>query len=501
MFKNPILPGFYPDPSVCRVGEDYYLATSSFEYFPGVPIFHSRDLVHWRQVGYCLDRTTQLDLRDVPSSFGIWAPTLRHHEGMFYLITTNTMGGGHFIVTSRDASGDWSDPLWIEGAHHDPDLFFDEGRAYVSTHGGNRGILQWEIDLQTGKRISEVREIWRGFEDVYCEAPHLYKIHGMYYLLAAEGGTWGGHMVTVARSETMSGPFVSCPHNPILTHRHLVAQPVCAAGHGDLIEAHDGSWWLVHLGNRPIGKFQNLGRETFLTPVEWNEEGWPVVNGGKPTTEWMDVPTLPPHEWDEVRIRDEFDLPRLQPHWNFRRLPREADWSLTNVSSFLSLRCVPETLDQVGALFIGRRQCHHRFKVRAKLHAEQLEAGIESGIALVMNEGHHYEIALTRQGGEFLVLVRQRIGDLQCVVYEKVVSYRGSMVFMVEADEHRYHFGYQLSETENVEFAATTSAKYLSAEVADSFTGVFVGMYATANGMDVPTWVDYDWFDYEPMTR
>jgi len=178
-YHNPVIPGFYPDPSICRVGQDYYLATSSFEYFPGVPIFHSRALVHWRQIGYCLTRDSQLPLHNVPSSAGIYAPTLRYHDGWFYMVTTNVQGGGHFYVKAQDPAGPWSEPIWIEGPWFDPDLFFDDdGRVYFSRMNMGQGIYQREIDLMTGQLIGPERIIWPGFEDPYCEAPHIYKIGG-----------------------------------------------------------------------------------------------------------------------------------------------------------------------------------------------------------------------------------------------------------------------------------------------------------------------------------
>ncbi|NCC50507.1 MAG: glycoside hydrolase family 43 protein, partial [Spartobacteria bacterium] len=251
-FRNPVLPGFHPDPSVCRVGGDYYLVTSSFEYFPGVPIYHSRDLVHWRALGHCLTRPSQLPLQRAPSSAGIYAPTIRHHDGVFYMVTTNVSGGGNFFVTARDPAGPWSDPVWLDQPGIDPSLLFDDGRVYLLTSiGGADGYIgQSELDIATGVRKTKVINIWRGTGGQYPEAPHMYKIHGRYYLMIAEGGTDWGHMETIAVSDDPWGPFVPCPHNPILTHRST-CRPIQCTGHADLIEAQDGSWWLFFLGTRP----------------------------------------------------------------------------------------------------------------------------------------------------------------------------------------------------------------------------------------------------------
>ena len=219
-YTNPIIPGFYPDPSICRVGEDYYLVTSSFEYFPGVPIFHSRDLIHWRQIGHCLTTATQLPLAQAGSSKGIFAPTLRYHAGRFYMVTTNVSVGKHFYVSTDDPAGQWSEPIWIDQSGIDSSLFFDDDGTVYFTWTKLNGIYQAEIAIQTGELKHEPQLIWKGTGGRYPEAPHLYKINGSYYLMIAEGGTEYGHMETIARAESPWGSFQPCPHNPILTHRN-----------------------------------------------------------------------------------------------------------------------------------------------------------------------------------------------------------------------------------------------------------------------------------------
>src|SRR5581483_5212110 len=254
---NPIIPGFHPDPSICRVGDDYFLVTSSFEYFPGVPIFHSRDMGHWRQIGHCLTRPSQLPLPGVQASRGIFAPTIRHHDGVFYMVTTNVTSGGNFVVHTRDPFGAWSEPIWLGQGGIDPSLFFDaDGRVYLtSTYTSGPvpdeidpatfswGVQQSEIDIASGRRLTEPRPIWGGTGGKYPEAPHLYRIGGAYYLMIAEGGTEYGHMVTIARGASPWGPWEPCPHNPIVSHRSLQS-PIQGLGHADLVEAADRSWWL-----------------------------------------------------------------------------------------------------------------------------------------------------------------------------------------------------------------------------------------------------------------
>ena len=282
-YQNPIIPGFHPDPSICRVGEDYYLVTSTFEYFPGVPIFHSRDLINWRQLGYCLTRESQLPLRNAWNSGGIFAPTIRHHDGVFYMITTNVSQGGHFLVTAPAPHGPWSEPVWLEGKGFDPSLLFDDDGTVYFTHHQSEGITQYVVNPHSGERLSESRVIWGGYNGFGAEGPHLYKLHGYYYLLIAEGGTEYGHMESIARSQSPWGPFEGCPHNPILSHRSQVYSPIQATGHGDMVQDQQGQWWMVFLGVRPVGypHVYHLGRETFLTLVEWDAGGWPVVNHGK----------------------------------------------------------------------------------------------------------------------------------------------------------------------------------------------------------------------------
>ena len=278
-FQNPVIPGFYPDPSICRVGDDYYLVNSSFEFFPGVPIFHSRDLVHWRQLGYCLTRKSQLNLDHARASGGIYAPTLRYHNGTFYLITTLVDTGGNFFVTATNPAGPWSEPVWVDHAGIDPSLFFDEdGTAYYDRHEGmgDGFIGQAKINVQTGQLDGKLKEVWRGTGGVWPEGPHLYKINGKYFILTAEGGTSYGHMVTIARSDSPWGPFVPNPKNPILTHRDRPDSPIQALGHADLVETPDG-WWLVCLGIRPQGgKFHHLGGKRI----------WPRSPGRKMAGPW-----------------------------------------------------------------------------------------------------------------------------------------------------------------------------------------------------------------------
>ena len=495
-YANPIIPGFHPDPSICRVGEDYYLVTSSFEYFPGVPIFHSRDLVNWRQIGHCLTRASQLPLHGQHASQGIYAPTLRHHHGRFYMTTTNTGLGKHLIVWADDPASEWSEPVWIDQhGYMDPSLFFDDdGRVYFTSFGNfGETLIQTEIDVHTGARLSATRPLWPGTGGASAEGPHLYKINGLYYLLLAEGGTEYGHMVTLARSQTPWGPWEECPHNPILTNRSRPG-PVQCIGHGDLVEDHRGRWWMVCLGVRlNIGYpfFHTLGRETFLVPVRW-ENGWPLVGDtatsvhGRALAE-MAADQLPSQPWPARPVRDDFNASRLDVAWNFLRNPRPEDWSLTARPGWLRLTGSPVTLNAADSpAFVGRRQAHFNCVARTRLEFAPRHDHEEAGLVAYMNPEHHYELAI--KGAR--VVVRRRIGSLVAEVANDPAP-TGPVTLSIVAEPHRYRFlvgDHCLAEGET---------KYLATEVAGGFTGVYFAMYATGNGQRSAAPADFDWFDYE----
>jgi xylan 1,4-beta-xylosidase len=491
VITNPLLPGFHPDPSVCRVGEDYYLVCSSFEYFPGVPIFHSTDLTHWRQIGNVLDRPGQLRLSGAASSGGIYAPTLRHHDGRFHLIVTNaTAGEGNLLVTAPDPAGPWSDPVMLPGVPGiDPDLAWDEDGACWCTVAG---VAQVQLDPATGRTIGEPRRIWSGTPGAKApEAPHLYRIGDYWYLLIAEGGTERGHCVSIARGTSPNGPFEPCPANPILSHRST-DHPIQNTGHADLVQAPDGSWWMVLLGVRPGGGtpgWHVLGRETFLVPVTW-ADGWPVV--GELTT----GPPVPSQLCQSCQPRrDDFDDSELAPQWLSVRQRLDDDCTTTERPSWLTLRARGASLDEPDIVFVGRRQ--QRLSCRTRTLIDVSDGN--GGLAVRLDESHHYEI----EASAGRVQVFARIGPLRTEVASQSVP-AGPVVLGIDVIATT---GIQDPRTgpdivvlgvqdQDGEFTALAQldGRYLSTEVAGGFTGRVIGMYA-ASGTVRFDW--FDWSDYE----
>ncbi|MCM1191943.1 MAG: glycoside hydrolase family 43 protein [Butyrivibrio sp.] len=420
--KNPVMPGFYPDPSICGVDGDYYMIHSTFSYFPGLPIMHSRDLAHWEQIGNAMHRQEQLPLKNAGHSQGLFAPTIRYHDGTYYVICTNVSYGGNYIVTAKNPAGPWSDPYYLEGADGiDPSLFFDEdGKCYyIGTHPNPAGCRYdgdyfiWirELDLGQMKLTGEVHNVWNGaMRGVHWpEGPHLYKKDGYYYILHAEGGTGPDHAVTVCRSREIYGPYENNFCNPILTHRHLgKAYPVRYVGHGDMVETPIGEWYMVMLAVRPLEGYTTMGRETFLARVVW-ENGWPVVNPGVGVlTEEVEIhlPAWNPEEdntFDTAgscvpgssRSYDFTAMEKLGDEFLMLRNPGEDMYALDGEGLKLSFRSV--TLKEKDSpSYICVRQQHHAFRASAVLEMENLREGRRAGMALVQSNEYHLRVELGR---------------------------------------------------------------------------------------------------------
>ncbi|WP_320111044.1 glycoside hydrolase family 43 protein [Draconibacterium orientale] len=488
-YTNPVLPGFYSDPSVCRVGDDYYLITSTFEYFPGVPIFHSKDLVNWQQIGHCIHRKEQ-----IPNGLNIFAATLRYHDGTFYMITTNITGGGNFFVSATNPAGPWSDPIWVDVPGIDPDLFWDEdGKAYIISSP----FILYEVDLKTGK-LSEGKKVWNGTGGRYAEGPHIYKKDGWYYLMAAEGGTEEAHSETIARSNSIWGPYTDNPANPILTHCNAAGQgkPIQGIGHADIIQAHDNSWWMVFHGYRNISDKTHhiLGRETCLAPVTWPKNGWPVVNGNGTVDVDMTCPTLPLKPLPEPPTKVEFDNEKLGLDWNYIQAPVESNFSLTERKGFLRLKGAAETISTShSSTFVGRRLKHHYFTATTQLDFDPKNENEEAGLIL-LNNGSHFDILVSKKGNDRILTVKLQFG--QTVYTSKAYTLKpGPVKLRVNGDKTTFTFSFAQG---NDEFTPveTADAKFLATETVGFFTGIYVGLYASGNGKTSEANADFDWIEY-----
>ena len=510
IFRNPILPGCYPDPSICRVGEDYYLVTSTFEYFPGLPIFRSRDLIHWNQIGHVLDRPSQLDLDEIRPSGGLFAPTIRHHNGAFYVINTLVDGktrNGNFIVTATRTQGPWSEPYWLEGADGiDPSLFFDDdGRCwYVGTclneegfYTGHTEIYLQEFDLESMKLIGNETVLWDGAVKgvVWAEAPHIYKVDGYYYLLIAEGGTAHHHSVTIARSKNIMGPYEGNRSNPILTHRHLGSDyPIVGTGHADLVETQNGEWWAVLLAMRPYGGYYyNLGRETFLVPVRW-EDGFPIISPGTGRVEFeYPVPNLPKHIYPSPSARDDFNDTTLAYHWNFLRTPREDFYSLTDRKGFLRLQLRPQHLtEQSNPSFVGRRQQHINFTAQTEFEFTP-QADECAGLVLIQNNDFHFRFVVMHENENIIRLIKRSHGKDETLATQPLHTNRCTLKVTAHEQDYNFHFstgGQWQTLAENID------GRILSTPVAGGFVGAYIAMYASSNGQPSTNHADFNWFEY-----
>lgn len=508
-FYTPILPGWYSDPSICTNGEgDYFLVTSTFTYFPGVPIFHSRDLLNWKQVGHVLSRPSQLvNMVGQHVSGGIFAPAISYnpHNKTYYMITTN-VGAGNFYVKTQDPFGEWSDPIRVpEVGGIDPSIFFDEdGKAYVvnndeapdfkAEYDGHRTIrvqeFDWKNDKMVGPRKIIVNKgVHPEEKPIWIEGPHMYKINGKYYLMDAEGGTSVNHSEVIFRSDSPWGPFKAWERNPILTQRHLSPNrpnPITCAGHADLVQAAEGDWWAVFLACRPINnRFENLGRETFLLPVEWSEDGFPIITQGDEVVPMIQcrkgVKRGENVTFGNFSVSEEFGDSILDMQWMTLRGPATDLYSLTETPGYLTLKCGEKSSKErdVPAL-VCRRMQHHEFQTETRMYFNPESAEEKAGLLLFKDEFHQYfmavsqsengrQITLTQIGREDKVLATNPVpADATCFDL-KVVSKGLTYDFLYSIDKGK----------EWKTLCDNVDAGYLSTAVAGGFTGTTIALYAT----------------------
>ena len=488
--QNPIIRGFYPDPSVCKVGKKYYLASSSFQFFPGVPLFESEDLLNWKQIGHCLTRTDQVALHQIPSSGGVFAPTLRYHDGTFYMVTNNNTYNKNFYISTTDIYGEWSDPIFVDQEGIDPSLLFDGGKVYFTSNGtgedGKPCILQCEIDIATGKKLTDSIPVWSGSGGRYLESPHLYHIGDWYYMMAAEGGTEYGHMITYARSKSPFGPFEGYAGNPVITNRNLGGNLniVQGIGHGDLIQDEKGDYYIICLGFRQCGIWQayhHLGREVFLTPVTFGEDGWFTAGDGV-VREWMEVNLDAKEQKDGVYDVSFADTDLNDYRWCYLRDYQKENYCFED--GVLKLKGTGITLNEADTpTFVGIRQSEFETKLSVLVGGKAKEAGF----TFYMDEDQHYDLFVEKDNDTTKVVLRIKVGDAQAILKEVEITSEageeqntkesGSFI-RLEADSFPEEYRFYYRNGEKREFLGSARSKYLSSEVAGGFTGVVMGLFA-----------------------
>ena len=499
-FKNPVISGMNPDPSICRVGEDFYLVTSTFEYFPGVPVYHSNDLVHWKLIGHALDSKDNCLLNGACSSGGNYAPAIRYNNGTFYVSCTNYGGSGSqgaFYVTAKNPAGPWSDPVWVGNWCVDPSIMFANDSMYWVSPDNNGSFMVGTFDPEAKKFITPLRLIAAGLGGSSPEGPHMYKINKYYYLMSAEGGTGYEHREVIQRSKSPYGPFEPSPYNPVISNMNNPQSPFHAIGHADIVRLSDDSWWLVCLGIRPVeGKFHHLGRETFLAPVKWTDDGWPIAGADGVMTEEYPVPDLPEHIWEKEAVRDEFNNSKLGLQWNFLRNPNDADWSLSEAPGFLRLKGSKVSLwERDSPAFVGRRQTAFNMVASAKMSFIPTASNEEAGLVVRGNDANHFDLYLTTSERKRVVVLRKYLQDKVTEV-NQVDAPDGDVILRISATDIEYKFWVQ-GEGEPATLVGTASPKDISTEKISGFTGAYVGMYASGNGSVNTNPADFDWFDYE----
>lgn len=484
--ENPILPGFYPDPSICRAGDKFYLVNSTFTYFPGIPVFESENMADWRLIGNVLDRPHQISFRGCSHSQGIYAPSIRFHNGKYYVISTNVGGGGNFVCTADKPEGPWSEPHFL-GEHVkgiDPSLFWDEnGNCWYigqrentegSKYFGDCEIWMQRFDTESFRLTGEEHIVLKGFQSkaVWPEGPHLYKKGEYYYILHAEGGTEINHCVVVARSKCITGPYEYDPGNPILTHRHLGRKTeITCVGHGDIVDDKYGNWYMVVLGCRPEEGHTLKGRETFLAKVEW-EDDWPVINPGKGMLE------------KEVEISEECEAETLkssiqkkfQQEFITLGVPEKGTIIRDKETGDFILKMQEENLKGNSPSFVAVRLQHKCCEISAELVLREIEKDDCAGLAILQNGKNHIRFEYYDKERDIRVISCCKGKE------EKIEEFKGEMTGLkivikgLKADFWRKNkSGWNM-------IVRDIDLKFLSTESAGGFTGCTVGMYASSNG-------------------
>ena len=539
-YTNPILAGFYPDPSICRVGDDYYLVNSTFAYYPGITVFRSKDLVNWKLIGYVIDRPDQVKTQDAASRYdslgvsrGIFAPAIRYHDGLFYVTCTFVDGGGNFVCTAKNPAGPWSQPVWLpQVSGIDPSLFFDDnGKAYLTYNSvapdnkplyeGHRTIRMRGFDIDRLRVLDDERILVNGGSDIskkpiWIEGPHIFKKDGTYYLICAEGGTAEGHSEVVFKSENVNGPYVSYKDNPILTQRDLSPNrkdPITCTGHADFVETQNGAWWTVFLGCQPYNDdYFNTGRETFLVPVTWND-GWPSIVPHDQLVKIHYPYPLPSseekselHYGGNFEYTDNFDAEVLDLDWEFLRVPHEKWYNLTDKPGFLSIQLRPETCSgNMNPSFLGRRQQHAECSASVAMEFLPAAENEKAGLVVFQNESHYYFLCKGKEDGKQAIQLFRSVDTPTVKVPMQLLASQtlspgddGKEISLkIEAHGNLYSFLYSLGPNKWSSLKDSIDGTYLSTKVAGGFVGCMFALYATSLGNPSESKAYFDWFKYK----
>ncbi len=510
-YNNPILSGFYPDPSICRAGDDYYLVNSSFAYFPGLPVFHSKDLMNWNQIGNAMNRPEQLPLDRAGVSRGLFAPAISFHQGTFYIVCTLIDGMGNFVITAKDPAGPWSNPVVLPAVNGiDPSLFFeDSGEAWLvynsvapdnrPLYNGHRTIRLIRFDAAELKVKGDEKILVDGGTDitkkpVWIEGPHIYKKDDWYYLICAEGGTGYNHSEVVFKSKTVDGPYTPYENNPVLTQRHLDKArpyPVTNTGHADMVEAKDGNWYAVFLGCRPYeDDYYNIGRETFLLPVTW-KDGWPHILDGNETVPYKQKVPFPSFTKKVANpfasnafFFDDFNEPALHHRYIFLRTPAEQWYSLQERKGFLCMRLRPETCGGRGnPSFIAFRQPSHQCEAVTRLQFEPAADNEKAGLAIFQNETHYYFLCKSLEAGKPVVQLYRAAADsnMQLMASAFLPEKQNAIQLKIVMENAFLHCYYSTAHRWTL-LKDSLDAKMLSTRVAGGFVGSVFALYATSMG-------------------
>lgn len=488
-FNNPILSGYHPDPSITRVGDDYYMVNSTFIWYPGIPIYHSKDLVNWELIGHGIDRIDQLNFDGLKDKFGVFAVTIRHYNDTFYLITTCVGCEGNFYITAKDPAGPWSDPVWLKDAPGiDPSLMWDDdGKCYYTGHTWIEeqhwptqcGIWLQELDLEKQQLVGERKILTYGHANnaSYTEGPHLYKIKGKYMLLLSEGGTGLYHALSVHHSDQLFGTYVADMINPVLSHRQFGSKShIQAVGHGDFVQTQNGEWWAVTLGKRVIDGYTTLARETFLSKIEF-EGSTPIFNNGKGKVLLkQERPDLPWAPFEETPAKDEFDSNELDKKWCFIRIPKKQFHQIDEGKLSINLR--PEVADSlVNSSLIIQRIQGHKFTATTKSSFKTSKKNEQAGLIIYRTNENHY--LLLKEKNE-LVLIKKFKNKKEIVArapYKKKEVY-----FRADGNNLELRFSYGESLDDMNEIGSLQSLVVIADGNGNQFNGAGIGMYATSNG-------------------